>query len=450
MQRKDIISLIQFILKLVLLTLVVSAFAWVWYQFFAEAPYVQYYRRGNWIVIFMYAVIYYGMCKIYSSFRVGYFSLPELLFNQIIALILANIIIYVFTCLVTLSLANALIYIAMTIVQFFAAFIWAYIANKAYCWQTPKMDTLVIYQDDKVVELLKKMGSYPQNFLFDTRMNISEGMDQILQSLQDYPAVLLCYLPSEPRDRILKACILEKKNVYLTPNVGDILISGAKRIHLLDTPILHCEAATTTLEYRVAKHIVDFLAALIMLVIASPFMLITAIIIKCYDRGPILYKQERLTQYGKRFYVYKFRSMIVNAEKDGVARLSSKNDNRITPIGKFIRATRIDELPQLINVLSGNMSLVGPRPERPVIAEQYCKKWPEFALRLQVKAGLTGYAQIFGKYNTTPMDKLRLDLMYIADHSLVQDFRILFLTIKTVFMKDSTEGIENGATTAEK
>lgn len=180
----------------------------------------------------------------------------------------------------------------------------------------------------------------------------------------------------------------------------------------------------------------------------SPFMFFTIIAIKANDHGKILYKQECLTQNGKPFNVYKFRSMVEVAEKDGVARLSSKNDDRITPVGKFIRATRLDELPQLFNIFKGDMTLVGPRPERPEIAEKYCKTMPEFALRLQVKAGLTGYAKIFGKYNTTPKDKLKLDLMYIADNSLFLDFKILFLTFKTMFMKESTEGIEDGAVTA--
>ena len=185
-----------------------------------------------------------------------------------------------------------------------------------------------------------------------------------------------------------------------------------------------------------------------MIIVFSPFMLLTIIAIKASDHGKILYKQERLTQNGKTFNVYKFRSMVEDAEKDGVARLSSKNDDRITPVGKFIRATRLDELPQLFNIFKGDMTLVGPRPERPEIAKKYCKTMPEFNLRLQVKAGLTGYAQIFGKYNTTPKDKLKLDLMYIADNSLFLDFKILFLTFKTMFMKESTEGIEDGAVTA--
>ena len=179
-------------------------------------------------------------------------------------------------------------------------------------------------------------------------------------------------------------------------------------------------------------------------------MLITAIAIKLYDRGPVFYKQKRLTKDQKVFEIIKFRSMRVDAEKDGVARLATENDDRITPVGKIIRKLRIDELPQLFNILGGSMSVVGPRPERPEIFEQYEKTMPEFALRLQVKAGLTGYAQVYGKYNTPPYDKVQMDLEYIAKQSVWEDIKLMLLTFKILFMPDSTEGVEAGQVTAER
>ena len=148
-----------------------------------------------------------------------------------------------------------------------------------------------------------------------------------------------------------------------------------------------------------------------------------------------------MTIDGREFYIFKFRSMRMDAEKDGIARLASENDDRITPIGKIIRMTRLDELPQLLNVLKGDMSLVGPRPERPEIAREYEAVLPQFKSRLKVKAGLTGYAQIYGKYNTTPYDKLKLDLTYIQNYSFVLDLKLILLTAKILFMKESTEGV---------
>lgn len=195
---------------------------------------------------------------------------------------------------------------------------------------------------------------------------------------------------------------------------------------------------------------IDLVCSLLLLVIASPFMLVTAIAIKLYDGGPVLYKQIRCTRDRKEFYILKFRSMRVDAEKDGVARLASKNDSRITPVGKFIRATRIDELPQLFNILKGEMSFIGPRPERPEIIDQYMEEMPEFAFRMKVKAGLAGYAQVYGKYNTTPYDKLKLDLTYIEQYSVWLDIKLMLLTLKILIKPESTEGVDSSQTTAMK
>ena len=211
-----------------------------------------------------------------------------------------------------------------------------------------------------------------------------------------------------------------------------------------------CQSSKPSVWYLVVKRGMDIVLSLAALVILSPVMLFTAAAIKLYDGGPVLYKQIRLTKDRKKFYVYKFRSMRVDAEKDGVARLASQGDDRITPVGKIIRSLRIDELPQLLCILMGTMTIVGPRPERPEIAEQYEKEMPEFALRLQAKAGLTGYAQVYGKYNTSPYNKLQMDLQYIGSMGLVTDMKIIFATIKVLFVPESTEGVAQGQTTAQK
>ena len=209
-------------------------------------------------------------------------------------------------------------------------------------------------------------------------------------------------------------------------------------------PILRLRSYNPHLEYVIMKRLFDILVSLVALVLFSPFMIITAVFIKLYDNGPVFYKQNRLTMHGKVFSILKFRSMRVDAEKFTGAVLSAgDNDPRITPVGKVIRKIRFDELPQLINILKGDMSIVGPRPERPEIAKEYEKTLPEFSLRLQAKAGLTGYAQVYGKYNTTPYNKLQMDLMYIAHPSFIEDLRICMATVKILFMKESTEGVEN-------
>ena len=176
-------------------------------------------------------------------------------------------------------------------------------------------------------------------------------------------------------------------------------------------------------------------------------MLVIALAIKLQDGGPVLYTQDRLTKGGKVFRIFKFRSMWMESEQ-GVARLARKNDDRITPVGRVIRALHLDELPQIINILKGDMSIVGPRPERPEIAAQYRRQIPEFDFRLKAKAGLTGYAQVHGKYNTTPYDKLKLDLYYIEHQSFLLDVELILLTIKILFIKENTEGVEDDQITA--
>ena len=249
---------------------------------------------------------------------------------------------------------------------------------------------------------------------------------------------------------MLKNCYIGSVRVYMMPKIPDVLIAGADQLHLFDTPIFLTREYALTVEQRMAKRMIDLVLSLVLTILTSPIMLITAICIKCYDGGPILYKQTRCTCGGREFRIMKFRSMKVDAEKDGVARLASRNDSRITPIGKFIRMVRIDELPQLFNILMGDMSFIGPRPERPEIIAQYVEQMPEFVFRMKVKAGLAGYAQVYGKYNTTPYDKLKLDLSYIENYSLWLDLKLMLLTLKILIKPESTEGVDSNQTTAMK
>ena len=220
-----------------------------------------------------------------------------------------------------------------------------------------------------------------------------------------------------------------------------MIVNSAKSVYLVDTPVFRTNNFGPGQLEKVVKRLWDIIFAVIFLCLTSPILLITALAVKLQDGGPVFYKQVRLTQYGRHFEIIKFRSMRIDAEKDGVARLAAENDDRITKVGKFIRKTRIDELPQLINILKGDMSVVGPRPERPEIASEILKEVPEFNYRLGVKAGLTGYAQVYGKYNTKLRDKLLFDLIYIENFSILLDIRIMFLTFKIIFKKDSTEGV---------
>jgi exopolysaccharide biosynthesis polyprenyl glycosylphosphotransferase len=313
---------------------------------------------------------------------------------------------------------------------------------------------LLIHGKRPIDEICNKFKTRKDKYVITKTLRLEENPEEVREAiLKSYEsgecnAVILGDIPVAERDRLLKFCYGHSVRVYMMPKISDVVIGGAEILHVFDSPLLLTREYSLTMEQRFFKRLIDVVCALILLVLASPIMLLTAIAVKLYDGGPILYKQTRCTLDRREFRIMKFRSMCTDAEKDGVARLAKKNDSRITPIGKFIRKCRLDELPQLLNILKGDMSFIGPRPERPEIAAQYHEELPEFALRLQAKAGLTGYAQVYGKYNTTPYDKLQMDLMYIAHPSLLEDLKIIFATVKILFMSESTEGISAGASTA--
>ena len=226
-----------------------------------------------------------------------------------------------------------------------------------------------------------------------------------------------------------------------------IILIGAGQNTMFDSPLLVTRVRGLKWEEAFIKRVIDIIISLILCIPTVIVTLIVAIADMIWDRGPIFYTQERLTQNGKTFRILKFRSMKVDSETDG-ARLAAKDDDRITKIGKILRATHLDELPQVFNILMGQMSVVGPRPERPEIAAQYEEEIPEFRFRLKVKAGLTGYAQVYGKYNTTPYDKLKLDLYYIQHYKVWTDIQLILMTFKIMFLKENTEGVEKEQKTA--
>jgi exopolysaccharide biosynthesis polyprenyl glycosylphosphotransferase len=225
------------------------------------------------------------------------------------------------------------------------------------------------------------------------------------------------------------------------------MIRNSESIDLFDSPLLLFRNNGLTYRQMFVKRCMDIGISLVGILLSSPLMLLIAVCIRLYDHGPVFYRQKRQTKDGVEFDILKFRSMIVDSEKQG-ARLAKEHDERITPVGRVIRRLHFDELPQLFNILKGDMAFVGPRPERREITEEYSKEIPEFPFRLKVKAGLTGYAQVYGQYNTVPYDKLKLDLTYITNYSIWLDIKLIILTVKILFQKEKSEGVEDTKKTA--
>ena len=298
----------------------------------------------------------------------------------------------------------------------------------------------IVYGNKNSTALIEKMSMRQDKYHICSSISCDEDIEKIKEQILRYEAVIISDVPSVMRNKLLKFTLDKSIRAYITPKLSDIIIRGSEDFNLFDTPLLLNRNEGLSFEQRFIKRCFDLIMGIVALLVLSPFMLIAALAVKLYDRGPVFYRQERLAIGGKSFCVFKSSRMVVDAEKHG-AQLAGKNDDRITPVGRFLRRIRFDELPQLLNIIKGDMSFVGPRPERPQFCKKYEKTMPEFRYRLKVKAGLTGYAQVMGKYNTTPYDKLKLDLMYIENQSFLMDLKIILMTIKIVFVPDATEGI---------
>lgn len=441
-------DLILRIIKIMDAVLMTVPFALCWYLYYAKHVASPFYAKGDYLVVALFFVLFIIFGRVYDAFLMSMQRISEIVYAQFLAAAVSDFIMYIVIWLLSKHLPNILPGVAALIGQVILAAVWAYNAHHAYFKIFPPQATAVIYDTRQGME--KLIGKYG----LDTKYKVvlTATADECIANLamlDGVSTVFMSGIHSHDRNVMLKYCVENNIGTFVIPRIGDTIMSGAYPMHMFHLPMLKVGRYHPQPEYLFIKRLLDIVISAVALVVLSPIFLVTAIAIKATDHGPVFYKQIRLTKDGKEFGILKFRSMRVDAEKDGVARLSSgDHDDRITPVGKVIRACRIDELPQLLNILRGELSIVGPRPERPEIAAQYCEEMPAFSLRLQAKAGLTGYAQIYGKYNTTPYDKLVMDLMYIAHPSIVEDLKIMFATVKILFVPESTEGVSEGQTTA--
>lgn len=433
------------LINVVLLTV---PFAVSWLSYYAQKMDSPFHNYGNWAVVALFIIFYVVFARIYDAFEVSHKRISELIYSQILAVVISDGFLYIVICLLTKHLSNLLPGIGALAAQGMLAVIWSTLFHRWYFFTFRPKRSAIIYGRERRIENLFYEYGLEKKFQIEKIVSVAYCLEH-LEILDSLETVFLSDLHSHDRNIILKYCVEHNICTYVIPRIGDVIMSGAKKLHLFHLPMLQVGRYNPNPEYLCMKRLFDIVVSVITLTVLSPVFLVTAIAIKQYDGGPIFYKQCRLTKDGKKFDILKFRSMKVDAEKDGIARLSmGEKDDRITPIGHIIRKYRIDELPQLFNILNGELSICGPRPERPEIAEQYTKIIPEFRLRLQAKAGLTGYAQVYGKYNTTPYDKLQMDLMYISNPSFLEDLKIMFATVKILFMPESTEGIAEGTITA--
>ena len=394
------------------------------------------------VMIIFFLICYYFGQRL-DCFRVSILQIRDVIFGEVLATMITDIIMYILIWMLSIHLPNLIPGLITWGGQCVIGVIWAYVMHQSYFSTHPPLRTIVIYDERMGMENLIHTYGLEKRFNIKTVYPVESIMDK-LEVMEEFDAAFLCGIHSRERNIILKHCISHKIKLFMIPRIADVMMRGSEQIHMLYLPILKTQRYKPSIEYQIIKRTMDIVVSGIATIVLSPLFLITAIAVKS-DGGPAFYKQKRLTKDGKVFEILKFRSMRVDAEKYSGAVLSAgENDPRITKVGRIIRACRLDELPQLLNILKGDMSLVGPRPERPELQKEIEKEVPEFGLRLQAKAGLTGYAQVYGKYNTTFYDKLLMDLMYISKPSILEDFTIMLATVKILTSKESTEGVGEG------
>jgi len=414
----------------------------VWRNTYDVGIFPYYHYNGKYVLIGVYALITIILFDNLDCFKFGELKFLDVGLGQLVGLLGTNIITYFQLCLIANRMVTPLPIIMLFALQLIVAAILLKLYQIIYYKLYAPRNMILVYGNSNAVELKIKMDSRPEKYNVSKLISTDAGFDKITEEILKYDAVILNDIPAQLRNDILKFCFKRDIRIYVVPKISDLLLRGGKTVSSFDTPLIYVKQQGISFSQRIIKRAMDLFLSVIALIIASPIMLGVAIAIKIEDGGPTFYKQERLTINQKKFYILKFRSMVQNAEALTGAVLASEDDPRITKVGKFIRATRLDELPQLINIFKGDMSFVGPRPEREKFVDEFSKDMPEFIFRTKVKGGLTGFAQIYGKYNTSSYDKLRLDLMYIENYSLLLDIKLLLLTIKIIFSKDSTEGID--------
>ena len=425
-------------------------FLYVWKTYYSNLMEITYAKLGHWMIVAVYGIMLCIFTVIFAGWKIGYLRVFNMVYLQSLTTVWANIIIYLQIVLLTRHFYSVVPILLMTITEIIIIAIWSPVVSLLYRVVYPPRRVLMVYAERWSQGILEKFNSRADCFHVEEKINVSEGLETIYSKCHLYEGVIICDVPSETRNKILKYCYDNAIRTYTTPKISDIIMRSSESIHLFDTPLVLSRNVGLTAEQRFMKRLFDILLSLIAIIIFSPLMAIIAIAIKIDDGGPVFFRQDRVTMNGKVFSILKFRSMIVDAEKNGAVIPAIDNDPRITRVGKIIRKIRVDELPQIFNIIKGEMSIVGPRPERVEHVEKYKKEIPEFKYREKVKAGLTGVAQVYGKYNTSAYDKLKLDLMYIQNYRILFDIEIIFQTIKILFEKESTEGFKENETDSKE
>ena len=434
---------------ILLLAVYTLLYAYLWNTLYENSIRIPFFRRGNIAMIFAYPLMLMVFGKIFGIYNGAVARRVDMVFSNVFNVLVVNTIIYFILVALLRHYPKVAPLAMLTVAETIIAILWVIGVKTLNNIFFPPHNLLLIHGNYSLKELVLHVNERSERYSIAEEVNVSEGMEKITEMIDKYDAVLISDLPAETRNDILKYCYDIGKRIYMLPKITDIIVASSDQIHLFDNVAYISKNYGLSQDQRMIKRLLDIIVSAAMIILTSWAMALIAIAIKIDDRGPVFYRQERLTIDGKVFMIIKFRSMRMDAEKMG-PQLSTKHDPRVTRVGRFLRAAHLDELPQLFNVFAGSMSMVGPRPERPEISREYTRNVPEFNYRLKVKAGLTGYAQVYGRYNSTPYNKLRLDLTYIQNYSVWLDIKCMVMTIKILFQREAREGIDDDQRTAER
>ena len=432
-------NLIVLLFKIILYFLIF----WIFYRLYAIQNWqLLVVSRTAAVTILSYLISGYLFVKIYGGYDIGKRKSKPIIISLSLAAVMTDLVAYIMLCVMntndannaTFTLEQPWLLLIVFAIQIIVIQLAVYGGNWVYFKIYDPEKCLIITSSQRS---LKEISTSVRKYRLQFR--ICRNMDYRNESLREvipkYDTIFIYDVPIKERTQIVEFCYQNMKNVYINPEMADVVELNSSHVMLDDLSLLRLSSLGLTAEQKFIKRAFDILLSAIALILTAPFTLIAAIAIKIEDGGKVFFKQNRATRGGRIFSVYKLRTMKENVDNY----LSVVDDDRITKVGKILRRFRIDEIPQFINVIKGDMSIVGPRPEMLANIFNYTNDLPEFEYRLRVKAGITGYAQIAGKYNTSPRDKLVLDLMYIEEYSFWLDIKLLFQTLIVIFKKDSTE-----------
>ncbi len=437
---------VVFILKT---TLYVLLFATFFLIFGTKFEWILHPSRTAAVTLVTFCVLETALIAVYGGYLIGRLKSKPIVMSMSLATIITDIVTHLQLCIMNVNEYNNThfvyeaphLLVLVIIVQVALIILFAYFGNFVYFTiNSPEKCCVITSSLESLNNIMPKIKRYKKQYNVTEMVHYSSK--DVFDIINDNETIFLYDIPAKEKILLNEYCYAKNKNIYYNFEMNDVVMLGAKPVVLDDKPLVSAVVRDLTLEQKVVKRTMDLLISGLGLLVLSPIMLLCALLIKLEDGGHVFFRQTRATKGGKLFKVYKFRTM---KEAGSINKSVTSDDDRITKIGKYLRKFRIDELPQLINILKGEMSVVGPRPEMIENVDKYTEELPEFSYRLRVKGGLTGYAQIAGKYNTSPKDKLVLDLMYIERYSLWLDFKLILQTV-TVLLKasDSTEAFSKG------